>query len=548
MQQKKLAKVNPFPDYIRVSDPNMELLSAYTILAKGEDRSLNDFAKDCGVSTSTLSRLINKKNNKPNSDSLISKIIENIDPNSEVTEDMILSAHGLAKVRVEDGIVPEDTSEIVKEASKHFKNRQAMIEELCRDIMVFDLHSKGYKANYNVEYNFRDNIILSTKELRYAADFSIETDAFEGVTKWAFDVYVGHHRPLMHKLSWLFGAAYIDSPLKNGIKVSLILTDADEFNKAKERLETITINDMVSIILIDIDERKIVEEYEIHRGGHTIYGSSTDKGLRAFYELNIDPASVKEVYVFFEEWDAKLYGFYNVDGVSTENKIQLTDAPHLIIITDDEEYWFNGFTCGYSGQGCGGTQEVLYKLGILKGNFHYIDNEIASHRVMHYYKSRGKWQFNGEANSKRDIYSQVRSSIEGNEFLYSWNGKLVLAQSLRKEHKGEPSLEWMRASDYFLKHVKSVTFLSKSDAKKEGRYETLFGEEVVYQIIVECMDNRELWLTYSFEELGNVSVGNLMQYLHDFGIDLEEENSQSLISKLISGKKSIFRTYNVEGV
>jgi len=37
----------------------------------------------------------------------------------------------------------------------------------------------------------------------------------------------------MHKLSWLFGAAYIDSPLKNGIKVSLILTDADEFNKAK---------------------------------------------------------------------------------------------------------------------------------------------------------------------------------------------------------------------------------------------------------------------------------------------------------------------------
>ena len=45
MQQKKLAKVNPFPDYIRVSDPNMELLSAYTILAKGEDRSLNDFAK-----------------------------------------------------------------------------------------------------------------------------------------------------------------------------------------------------------------------------------------------------------------------------------------------------------------------------------------------------------------------------------------------------------------------------------------------------------------------------------------------------------------------
>ena len=76
MQHKTLKKVNPFPGYVRVSEPDKEELARLTALAKGENRSLREFALACGVSTSTLSRIINMKSDSdtPNSDSLIASI------------------------------------------------------------------------------------------------------------------------------------------------------------------------------------------------------------------------------------------------------------------------------------------------------------------------------------------------------------------------------------------------------------------------------------------------------------------------------------------
>ena len=70
MQQRKLKKVNPFPGYIRIREPNKEELAKLVLLAKGEKRSLREFASACGVNTSTLSRIINVKSesNTPNSD------------------------------------------------------------------------------------------------------------------------------------------------------------------------------------------------------------------------------------------------------------------------------------------------------------------------------------------------------------------------------------------------------------------------------------------------------------------------------------------------
>ena len=83
---------NVFPGYCRIREPNIEYLSYLTFKAKGSKRSINEFAKECGVSPSTISRIINKKNTTPNSDKLIKAIAENADIDSEVTLDMLLDA------------------------------------------------------------------------------------------------------------------------------------------------------------------------------------------------------------------------------------------------------------------------------------------------------------------------------------------------------------------------------------------------------------------------------------------------------------------------
>lgn len=60
MQQKEIIK-NLFPGYYRKYDQDMETLADLTKRAKGDERSINEFARACGVSPSTISRLINKK-------------------------------------------------------------------------------------------------------------------------------------------------------------------------------------------------------------------------------------------------------------------------------------------------------------------------------------------------------------------------------------------------------------------------------------------------------------------------------------------------------
>ena len=59
MGRKKIT--NLFPDYIRTGKADLEVLSQLVLSAKGE-RSMNDFANECGVNTSTISRFINMKN------------------------------------------------------------------------------------------------------------------------------------------------------------------------------------------------------------------------------------------------------------------------------------------------------------------------------------------------------------------------------------------------------------------------------------------------------------------------------------------------------
>ena len=67
----------------------------------------------------------------------------------------------------------------------------------------------------------------------------------------------------MQKLSWVFGAAYLDGLKTRGIKVSLITVDIEEFKAVKERFQNIKIKDCISVILIDNFNRCILEEFQI---------------------------------------------------------------------------------------------------------------------------------------------------------------------------------------------------------------------------------------------------------------------------------------------
>lgn len=130
-----------------------------------------------------------------------------------------------------------------------------------RMLIMNKLYEQG---NVVQEFKYND-LVYKTDELKYKADFVLVTDRLKsyGIKKWAFDVYIGNHRPIMHKMSWIFGCCYINSLRDAGIKMSLLMTNKEEFESAKRKLSTITIHDMISIILVDEPTLNIEQEYLI---------------------------------------------------------------------------------------------------------------------------------------------------------------------------------------------------------------------------------------------------------------------------------------------
>ena len=138
MQRNETIK-NLFPGYYRKYDQDMETLADLTKRAKGDERSINEFARVCGVSPSTISRLINKKNTTPNKDSLIKAIADNAVPESGVTLDMLLQAHGLEKINVYEG----------KE-----RKSESVLEDIVIDRLLCDITQLGCKCEIEkkIEY------------------------------------------------------------------------------------------------------------------------------------------------------------------------------------------------------------------------------------------------------------------------------------------------------------------------------------------------------------------------------------------------------------
>lgn len=296
-----------FPDYVRIRYADMDVLGALTQRAIGPNRSLTEFAEACGLSPSTISRVVNGKFTKYISDGVVASIAKNADPASNVTLEDLLAANGQlpismvtsGKATVLDESVPYkkpkadpdptnfrltkrssstvyfDTSKISQAIEKAFRATNFQIfPETSRAILQSVLLDKGYSIEVIKEYD-----IVNLPQFRYLTPFTFRTNAVkeDGLEFWAFDVHDGNRYSLYQKLSWIFGTAYLDSPTQNGLKVSLVTDNREEFYEAKEKFDKISIKDCISIILIDTTLRTVTEEFQLKREGISPHPSIFEK-------------------------------------------------------------------------------------------------------------------------------------------------------------------------------------------------------------------------------------------------------------------------------
>ncbi|MBS6517351.1 MAG: hypothetical protein KH353_04030 [Clostridium sp.] len=279
-------------NYIRIRQPEKEKLAELLIRAKGASRSMRQFALDCGVNPSTLSRIVNMKNSGACTDELIQKVAQNSDPESGITFEMLMDANGKVPRRMTG-----------KYTSKEFE----ATEKNITDIIFKELEDRGYRTSI-LEGENKHNAL----NYRYRTDWVISTNANSDSGEmeiWEFEIWhtmleknsVAHTvMKLRQKFLMVLGLYYAGT--MNPKKMSFVLTNREVYNRMVETLENIKFKDVFSLILVNLDENKVEEEFVFPLVGRPNVGT-------VFTPIEDDESKAEEDTVEETEsdWEQKLF-------------------------------------------------------------------------------------------------------------------------------------------------------------------------------------------------------------------------------------------------
>lgn len=239
-------------EYVRISTPDKDRLAELVVRAKGPGLSMSQFAKKCEVNPSTLSRIVNKKTTGKNSDALIFNIAENADPNSGVTFEMLMSAHGMKKRNLNGKVDTEEYRAFEKNAA---------------DLVLSEIMKRGYKVQVPMTPQ-----VYNALNYHYRPDWEIATDAVTSdntMGQWLFEFWtmLGTEQQairkqtikLRQKLLMVLGLYYMDEVKAD--KLSFVVFNRKFYKLLKDTLEGICVKPWITIMLFDMEQAQFIEEF-----------------------------------------------------------------------------------------------------------------------------------------------------------------------------------------------------------------------------------------------------------------------------------------------
>ena len=129
--------VEKIRDYVQVRTPDKAALANCVNRAKGQSRTMAQFADDCQISASTLSRIVNRKITNPLSIDIIIKIFEN---RAEAQDEHLLEA--LARA---NGLHPKEYADRVnaREGFAYKRNEEMGRANMMKNIIVAEAVDHG---------------------------------------------------------------------------------------------------------------------------------------------------------------------------------------------------------------------------------------------------------------------------------------------------------------------------------------------------------------------------------------------------------------------
>lgn len=264
--------------YIASRDMNREQFSELVFRAKGDDRSLTEFARLCHVSTSTLSRIINMQNSKASSVELLKAITENAAEDSGVSFDLLMSANGYARVEmieaeevacqtdqylIEGADVATEgdmkSSRSDREKVYRLQQKKAAVRiEMYRTFLQKYIHDQGHDIGAFQSKGSTEECKDSTVPF----DFIIETDALSAdQKKWVFCIRDIGLEDVNRVFYEVFYMLYLLQPKENQYKLTILMRQKRAFDKLCSMFQDVRIRDPFSVMLINEKTRRIVKEF-----------------------------------------------------------------------------------------------------------------------------------------------------------------------------------------------------------------------------------------------------------------------------------------------
>ena len=261
-----------FPGYIQTDEYDATTLARLVKIAMGND-SGRSFAEKCGTTGATISNITNEKINAPVREVLLKAIYDNASPSAtELTQEMLLEANGLRRIQVDSEVLSLDSEKIERgrqfiekySGKKIAREDASLLEKATREILQNDFLYRGYSLEVT-----REATVCAVKgSYRYMADFCFKTNALEevGIKAWYFDVMSNFAIHSVHKMNTIFASCYLGDLKERGIKLSIVVSNEDTYNKLVKKYADVMIKDYVSFILVDTTERRVVREFNLQNG------------------------------------------------------------------------------------------------------------------------------------------------------------------------------------------------------------------------------------------------------------------------------------------
>lgn len=257
-------------EYVQFIPPNAAELKEEINKARGE-RTMAQFAEDIKlntpdikVSASTLSRACNRKDGNPVNLELLQAIALAADKKSGVTIDSLTKANGMK--------TKEEGKEKIEKVRKRYNYIE--LEKTCQMIIQNEIINRGYTVQ-----RINNHIIQEDRFFPRICDFGFSISGLKP-NVWKFQLFLERfsgnsskgviERYVAHsiiKYAAVFASDNTEYELYENEKYSFVFLDKKIYEAFINRCNktNIKVNGLISIILLDIIESKVIDEVQLER-------------------------------------------------------------------------------------------------------------------------------------------------------------------------------------------------------------------------------------------------------------------------------------------